>query len=77
MLSNGVALGADGLRDLDEKTLVTTGDSEGAGRVLALSVLDVGKSVVGGLSAGVADDGVLPGLHGVGLDDLELVALVC
>ena len=49
-------------------------DVEGAGRTLALAVVDVGEEVVGGLDVGLALDGVLPGLHGVGLDNLEGVA---
>jgi hypothetical protein len=71
VVSDGVALGADRLRDDETQTLADTGDGEGSRRILALGVLDVGKRVVGGLSSGAALDGVLPGFHGVGLDDLE------
>lgn len=74
MPSSGVANGADGRRDLEGQALLGAGDVESSRRVLALAVLDVGKEVVGRLSSGLALNSILPGIHGVGLDDLEGVA---
>lgn len=74
VLSNSVADGADGLRNSEGQALLAALDGEGARRVLALGVLDIREEIVGGLDVGGAVNGGLPGLHGSGLDHLELIA---
>lgn len=74
MLSNRVADWADRLGDREGQALLAALNGEGARRVLALGVLDIREEIVGGLDVGGAVNGGLPGLHGSGLDHLELIA---
>ena len=68
-----VGAGSDGLGDLQDKATVSLGDGEGAGRLLAGAVGDLGQGAVGAGDLGTALDG--GGLAVAGLDHTELVAV--